>query len=97
MTLKYLCLFYLFPQHLKLQPSILGRRQFSLRGGDGGGSLVEFLAIFPVEIGVVKQALLLVHWQGLSHKQAAQILGCTEITISWRIHKARKLLGEKAA
>src|SRR5262245_31217490 len=54
-----LCLFYFFPQDFQFQPSILGRRQFGLRGGDGGGSLVEFLAIFPVEIGVVKQALLL--------------------------------------
>jgi RNA polymerase sigma-70 factor (ECF subfamily) len=44
---------------------------------------------------IFKQPLLLVHFQGLNHKQAAQVLGCAEMTVSWRIHKARKLLAEK--
>lgn len=43
----------------------------------------------------LKQALLLVHCQGLNHKQAAQVLNCAELTVSWRLHKARKLLAEK--
>jgi RNA polymerase sigma-70 factor (ECF subfamily) len=30
--------------------------------------------------------------QGLSHSDAARVLGCTENTVSWRMHKARKLL-----
>jgi len=30
--------------------------------------------------------------QGLSHAEAAGILGCSENTVSWRMHKARKLL-----
>src|SRR5882724_13261433 len=51
-------LFYFFPQDFQLQPPVFGRRELFLRGGNGGGSLVEFLAIFPVEIGIVKQALL---------------------------------------
>ena len=55
---KHLCLLNFFPEHFQLQPPVFGRRKFYLRGGDGGGSLIEFLAIFPVEIGVVKQALL---------------------------------------
>ena len=28
----------------------------------------------------------------LSHGQAAEVLGCSENTVSWRMHKARKLL-----
>ena len=51
-------LFYFFPQHFQLQPSVFGCSQFLLRCGHGGGSLVEFLAIFPVEIGIVKPSLL---------------------------------------
>lgn len=39
-----------------------------------------------------KDALLLVMSEGLSHKEAADILGCKESTISWRIHEARKKL-----
>ncbi|PCJ95734.1 MAG: RNA polymerase subunit sigma-24 [Zetaproteobacteria bacterium] len=39
-----------------------------------------------------KESLLLVIGQGLSHKEAAQISGVKESTISWRIHEARKKL-----
>lgn len=42
-----------------------------------------------------KDALLLVFGEGLSHAEAAVICGCKESTISWRIHEARKKLGEK--
>lgn len=30
--------------------------------------------------------------QGLSHAEAARVIGCSENTVSWRMHKARKLL-----
>jgi RNA polymerase sigma-70 factor, ECF subfamily len=40
-----------------------------------------------------KEALILVFWEGLSHKEAGKILGCKESTVSWRIHEARKKLG----
>lgn len=40
----------------------------------------------------IRDAVLLVHAEGMSHKQAADILECAETTISWRIHKARKVL-----
>ena len=42
-----------------------------------------------------KEALLLVHSEGLSHKEAAKALKCKESTISWRIHEARKKLGAR--
>ena len=46
----------------------------------------------------LKSAILLVAGEGLSHKEAGDILGCAEGTISWRIAKAReqltRLLGE---
>lgn len=39
-----------------------------------------------------KASFLLVVDQGLSHAQAARALGCSENTVSWRMHKARKML-----
>jgi len=39
-----------------------------------------------------KEALLLVASGGLSHLEAAMLIGCQESTISWRIHEARKKL-----
>jgi len=39
-----------------------------------------------------KAAFVLVANQGLSHAEAAGILGCRENTVSWRMHRARKLL-----
>lgn len=39
-----------------------------------------------------KEALLLVVSEGLSHREAADIIGCKESTVSWRIHEARKKL-----
>ena len=42
-----------------------------------------------------KTSFLLVVDQGMSHADAARVLGCSENTISWRMHKARKLLQAK--
>lgn len=39
-----------------------------------------------------KTAVLLVFSEGLSHKEAARVLGCPEATVSWRIFQARKRL-----
>lgn len=39
-----------------------------------------------------KSAVLLVCSEGLSHKEAARVLKCSESTISWRIFMARKRL-----
>ncbi|MGE6785705.1 RNA polymerase sigma factor [Ensifer adhaerens] len=45
-------------------------------------------------------AVLLVYAEGLSHQAAADVLGCSEATISWHVHEARKrlktLLGKEA-
>lgn len=39
-----------------------------------------------------KSAVLLVFSEGLSHKEAARVLECSESTISWRVFMARKRL-----
>ena len=42
-----------------------------------------------------KTSFVLVVYEGMSHGQAARILGCSENTVSWRLHKARKMLQAK--
>jgi RNA polymerase sigma-70 factor (ECF subfamily) len=39
-----------------------------------------------------RAAFNLVVFQGMSHGRAAEILGCSANTVSWRMHKARKML-----
>jgi len=39
-----------------------------------------------------RAAFNLVVTEGMTHGQAGYILGCSENTVSWRIHKARKML-----
>jgi RNA polymerase sigma-70 factor (ECF subfamily) len=39
-----------------------------------------------------RAAVVLVLAEGLSHKEAASVLKCSEGTVSWRIHQARKKL-----
>lgn len=39
-----------------------------------------------------REIIWLVYGEGLSHKEVAKIIGCSEGTISWRIHEARKIL-----
>lgn len=41
-----------------------------------------------------KETVLLVHAEGMSHKQAAEILQVKESTISWRLHDIRKRLAK---
>lgn len=42
-----------------------------------------------------RAAFFLVEVEGLRHKDAALVLNCSENTISWRLHKARKWLQVK--
>lgn len=39
-----------------------------------------------------RDAVLLVHGEGLSHAKAGEAMGCSESTVSWHIHEARKRL-----
>jgi len=42
-----------------------------------------------------KATFNLVVFQGMSHGRAAEVLGCSENTVSWRMHKARKTLQDR--
>ena len=39
-----------------------------------------------------KEAMLLVYAEDMNHKEAAQVLGCAETTVSWRIFQAKRIL-----
>jgi RNA polymerase sigma-70 factor (ECF subfamily) len=41
---------------------------------------------------IYRAAFLLVELQGLNHREASVVLRCSEKTVSWRMHKARRLL-----
>ncbi len=48
----------------------------------------------------LREAVILVYCEGMTHAEAGLALGCAESTVSWRIHEARKylqaLLGKEA-
>lgn len=39
-----------------------------------------------------KEAVLLVYAEGMNHKEASQVIGCAETTVSWRIFQAKRQL-----
>jgi RNA polymerase sigma-70 factor (ECF subfamily) len=41
---------------------------------------------------LVRETVLLVIGEGMSHGEAAEALGCAESTVSWRMHMAKKRL-----
>ncbi|MGQ9673593.1 MAG: RNA polymerase sigma factor [Candidatus Aminicenantales bacterium] len=42
-----------------------------------------------------RSTFIMVVLEGLNHRRVARILGCSENTISWRVHKARKMIQAK--
>lgn len=40
----------------------------------------------------LRAAIILVHWQGLTHDAAGEVLGCKGGTISWRLNEAKAQL-----
>jgi RNA polymerase sigma-70 factor, ECF subfamily len=42
-----------------------------------------------------RDAVLLIYAEDLSHAEAAQVMGCSEKTVSWHVHEARKRLKVK--
>jgi RNA polymerase sigma-70 factor (ECF subfamily) len=40
----------------------------------------------------MREALVLVYYEGMNHAEAAQVLGCAETTVSWRIFRAKRQL-----
>lgn len=68
-------------------------------GPEGRSETGELKARVDAAVGGLpahfRAAFALVVDQGLSHAEAARVLGCSENTVSWRMHKARKVLRER--
>ncbi|MDB5477683.1 MAG: polymerase subunit sigma-24 [Alphaproteobacteria bacterium] len=54
--------------------------------------VLKMVARLPVDL---KETVILCYWQGLSHKEASMVLECSEGTVSWRLHEARKKMGSE--
>jgi RNA polymerase sigma-70 factor (ECF subfamily) len=76
--------------------AVLDRRGYAAMTPEGGSLNRELKDKLEDAIGqlrpVYQAAFNLVVFQGMSHGAAAEVLGCSENTVSWRMHKARKLL-----
>jgi RNA polymerase sigma-70 factor (ECF subfamily) len=66
-----------------------GRPETSSAEDELSGRIREAVAGLPARF---RAAFALVVDQGQSHAEAAAVLGCSESTVSWRMHKARRLL-----
>lgn len=76
--------------------AVLDRHGYSAMTPEGGSLNRELKDKIDEAIGQLKPvyqaAFNLVVFQGMSHGTAAEVLGCSENTVSWRMHKARKML-----
>lgn len=69
---------------------------FAIQSGDQNqeeimiqAQMLEKLNLLPTKI---KEAVILVYMEGMSHAEAAEILNCAETTISWRVFQGKKKL-----
>ncbi|MEM9189543.1 MAG: sigma-70 family RNA polymerase sigma factor [Myxococcota bacterium] len=70
-----------------------------LQGGTDPGAATEQAQLYQ-RLGAaldqlspsLRTTVVLVLIQGMPHKQAAEVLGCPEGTVAWRIHEARRRL-----
>ena len=80
-----------FSRDKRLKSSILSPEKHSLKK-ELGEKLEEAINSLPLSY---RASFVLVVFQGMTHAQAARVLSCSENTVSWRMHKARKMLQEK--
>jgi RNA polymerase sigma factor (sigma-70 family) len=76
---------------LRLQ-SQLQQKASSERLADGDGSRLRVQAALEKLRPADREVLQLVVWDGLSHSEAAQVLGITSNAVALRLHKARSRL-----
>jgi RNA polymerase sigma-70 factor (ECF subfamily) len=63
--------------------------QTALARNEAGRGVHDALLKLPAK---QRAAIMLVFYDGLNHAEAAEVLGCSETTVSWRLFIARKKL-----
>lgn len=79
----------------RLYESAFAEKQANEKNDENPSDPVDTQQIYDaIDTLPVKQkaALMLVAAEGMNHKEAATVLNCSETTVSWRIHQARKAL-----
>ena len=56
-----------------------------------GGMILHCLSLLPDPL---RMSVLLVHTEGLNHREAGRAQNCSEGTVSWRLSEARKRLAD---
>jgi RNA polymerase sigma-70 factor (ECF subfamily) len=81
--------------------AVFDKAEYAGRSPEGDSLRKELQEKLDEAIGALsppyRAAFHLVIVQGMSHGQAAAVLGCSENTVSWRMHKARKMLQARLA
>lgn len=80
-------------RRIRLESRLRAQAVFSeAGGGEDEPSLLRVRAAVQQLRPADREALQLVAWDGLSHAEAAQVLGCTPNAVALRIHKAKARL-----
>lgn len=58
-------------------------------GEPGSSRVAESLQALPDDL---RLAIVLTFYEGMNHAAAAQVLGCAETTVSWRVFRAKRQL-----
>jgi RNA polymerase sigma-70 factor (ECF subfamily) len=76
------------------EAAFLEQQRLSRAGGPGGNpvSAAQLQAAVDLLPAKFREAVLLVYGEGLTHREAAQVLDCREVTVSWRLFQAHKRL-----
>lgn len=72
-----------------LQAMIEGNDTVPAEADDPVGALWAAVRQLP---GKQREAVTLVYGEGMNHAAAADLMGCSEATVSWHVHEAKKRL-----
>jgi RNA polymerase sigma factor (sigma-70 family) len=76
----------------RLESRLRAEARLARQAGDDAPEVVRVRAAMEQLQGIDREALQLVVWDGLSHAEAARVLGCTANAVALRVHKARSRL-----
>ena len=66
--------------------------ELASRGQKRGPEYLKLHEALQALSGDLREAVALVYFEEMNHREAARVLGCAETTVSWRIFQARRAL-----